>query len=309
MCPRTGSTDPHGVYGEITLESMADIEYCKKADKLHFFRFAQDSGCMVRKKRLSQNFLTDPNIAEKIVRMSGIRDSDRVLEIGCGEGMLTRFLIETGAEVIGIEVDRELQEPLTARFSSASRFTLHHADFMKLDLEPLLAGPDRNNIVIGNIPYHITTPILFRCLDHRGRIARIVLMMQREVAERILAEPGTKAYGILSVLCRFYADVKILFHIPSHVFSPKPEVESSVIRLDIRKDLPPDFDYPLFHTVVRTSFNQRRKMLRNSIRPLIEGAGPEFDLEQRPDRLTVADFIRLTNSLKLASRQPLHDRN
>ena len=134
-------------------------------------------------------------------------------------------------------------------------------------------------------------------------------MMQREVAERIMASPGTKTYGILSVLCRFYANGQILFHISPLVFSPRPNVESSVLRLDIKTNLPQDFDYQMFHTVVRTSFNQRRKMLRNSIRSLFPDQLPSFDLEQRPERLSVEDFIYLTNCLKHEAVTTVFSRN
>jgi 16S rRNA (adenine1518-N6/adenine1519-N6)-dimethyltransferase len=263
---------------------------------------------MNRKKRLSQNFLTDPNIAEKIVRLSEINENDCAIEIGCGEGMLTKFLLATGAEVHGVEVDRDLWEPLKKRFSSDELFTLHESDFMSLDLTTIFS-PVKRNIVIGNIPYHITTPILFRCLEYRNQIRSIVLMMQREVAERIMASPGVKAYGILSVLCGLYADSRILFHISPLVFSPKPNVESSVLRLDLKTDLPLDFDYQMFHTVVRTSFNQRRKMLRNSIRLLLQDRLPSFDLEQRPEQLSVDDFIHLTNCLKQEAVTSVFNRN
>lgn len=267
-----------------------------------------DEAFMIRKKRLSQNFLTDANIAEKIVRLCDINPGDRVIEIGCGDGMLTKFLLETGAEIHGVEVDRDLQENLAGRFAGMTNFTLHHADFMKLDLETLLGGTGRR-LVVGNIPYHITTPILFRCLEYRARLDRIVLMMQREVAERITAGTGTKEYGILSVICGLYCDIRILFHIPPSVFSPRPKVESSVIRFDIRKNLSGEFDYELFHIVVRTSFNQRRKMLRNSIRSLLSVSDLEFDFEQRPERLTVDDFVRLTNILSAASTQSIRGSN
>ncbi len=269
--------------------------------KAFIYRLSPEDNCMFRKKRLSQNFLTDTNIAEKIVRLSGIEENDRVIEIGCGGGMLTQFLLRIASEVHGVEIDRDLWEPIKQRFSAEKNFILHEGDFMALPVDEILDA-NKRNMVIGNIPYHITTPILFRCLEHRKRIARIVLMVQREVAERILARPGKKEYGILSVIFRFYADVRALFHLPPHVFSPLPKVESTVLCFDLKTDLPEDFNYSLFHTVVRTSFNRRRKMLRNSIGTMLAGCECPVDLSERPERLSVDDFIRLTETISRSAK-------
>lgn len=247
----------------------------------------------VSKKRFSQNFLTDPNIAEKIVRMAVIRKDDCVLEIGAGQGMLTKFLLPAAAGVRAVEIDRDLWDGLEQQFGTNPRFRLYRGDFMQLPMEEIL-HPELSNVVVGNIPYHITTPILFRCLEYRERIRRLVFMVQQEVAQRMVATSGSKTYGILSVFCHFYTRARILFDVPPTVFIPRPTVNSAVIALDIRRDLPSDLHLELFHLVVRRAFQQRRKMLRNSLHSLIHDNNPPVDLSRRPEDVHPEEFIQLT---------------
>lgn len=263
------------------------------------------------KKALGQHFLTDLNIARKIATsLSGgsVDAPDKVLEVGCGMGVLTQFLLQREDVVTyGAEIDSESVEYLHAHYPEfAPRLT--EGDFLKMDLRE--AYGDRLKI-IGNFPYNISSQIFFKVLDYKEQVPQVVCMIQKEVAERIAEKPGTKTYGILSVLLQAWYDIEYLFTVGEGAFNPPPKVKSAVIRLvrNSRTDL--GCDESLFKTVVKTGFNQRRKTLRNSLKPLIrnkadrEGwteeqlaeftADPVFEL--RPERLSVEDFIALTLKL------------
>lgn len=244
------------------------------------------------KKKLGQHFLRDLNIARKIVDSLGSAVSD-VLEIGPGMGVLTRFLVQRpGLTVHLVEIDSESVEYLKVHFPGL-RDRIYAQDFLHWDSGPL---PGVFSI-IGNLPYNISSQIFFRILEWRNRVPEVVCMVQKEVALRLSASPGTKSYGILSVLLGAFYNIEYLFTVSEQVFIPPPKVKSAVIRLRRNevKELP--CNEALFFNIVKAAFNKRRKMLRNSLNePGMEL--PEQYAEKRPEQLFVADFIRLAKMLE-----------
>ena len=211
---------------------------------------------------------------------------------------MNRPLGPRGKKTIAVEVDRDLAARLQDDLLEFDNVDIVHKDFLKYDLASVAAtSPLR---IIGNIPYHITSPIIFNVLESRAKIRDMVLMMQREVAERIVAPPDCKAYGILSVISQAYADVKILLHIPRTVFQPQPKVDSSLVRWTFTSQrLDTMRDREFFRQVVRRAFGQRRKMLRNSLSDYVECHRDSLPvaLENRPEHLTVKQWIDLANAL------------
>ncbi len=248
------------------------------------------------KKFLGQHFLTDLSVADRIAATLDNYKSLPVLEVGPGMGVLTQFLLERGHDLTVVELDTESVDYLERNFPALNGRILGE-DFLKLDLNKLYDG---NFCVIGNYPYNISSQIFFKVLDHRDRITCCSGMLQKEVAERIAAGPGSKTYGILSVLLQAWYDIEYIFTVSEHVFNPPPKVKSGVIRLVRNNVTDLGCDEALFKTVVKTSFGQRRKTLRNSLRSL--AANPEILTDEifnkRPEQLSVAEFIRLTNMLK-----------
>jgi 16S rRNA (adenine1518-N6/adenine1519-N6)-dimethyltransferase len=246
------------------------------------------------KKHLGQHFLTDKNTCEKIANtFSGHNGCNRILEIGPGTGALTEYLLgKENLDVQVIDVDRESIAYLKEHFPKL-RGCIHEADFLKSDLTDLM-GEDPFGVV-GNFPYNISSQILFKCLEYRNYIPEIMGMFQKEVALRVAEKPGSKQYGILSVLMQAYYDIEYCFTVPPHVFNPPPKVESGVIRCtrNAREELP--CDEKLFHKVIKATFNQRRKTIRNSIKPICGKTEEDHSLlDQRPEKLSVEDFIELT---------------
>ncbi len=244
------------------------------------------------KKSLGQHFLRDQNILRNITMAVGAKEGERVIEIGPGEGALTEWLLKAFDDVLAIEVDGRAVDVLAERFPDLQ---VRHGDILKESWDDVLA-PDRSNVVVGNIPYYITSPILFKIMDAGPIFRKAVLLMQKEVAERLVAGPGTKAYGILSVQAQLLGEVEYMFDVSRHVFYPKPKVESAVIAFHPSKD-PLPVELAHLKTVVRTSFNQRRKMLSNSLKQLLNEQGIEeiaFDMNLRPDQLQPEKFIELT---------------
>ena len=246
------------------------------------------------KKALGQHFLTDQSIAMKIVdslSQSEIRD---VLEIGPGMGVLTQYLLKRDdLELKLVELDVESVEYLLTHFPGMQG-KLYQADYLKLDIHTLFSGQYR---VIGNFPYNISSQIFFKILEDKDRVPEVVCMIQKEVAERIAEKPGSKTYGILSVLLQAWYDIDYIVSVGSGAFCPPPKVQSAVIRLRRNSRSSLGCDEKLFKTVVKTAFNQRRKTLRNALKPLlnesIDSSDPVFDL--RAERLSVEDFVALTN--------------
>lgn len=262
------------------------------------------------KKALGQHFLTDQSIAKAIVVAleSAEGGSTDVLEIGPGMGVLSQYLLQReDIDLKMIEIDTESVEYLQKHFPEAAGKVLY-GDFLKLDIDHLFSGSFN---VIGNFPYNISSQIFFRILDYKDRIPQTVCMIQKEVAERIAEKPGSKTYGILSVLLQAWYDIEYLFTVGSGAFAPPPKVQSAVIRLKRNGRTSLGCDEAAFKNIVKTSFGQRRKTMRNSLKPLIlakasrEGwdavktsefaASPVFEL--RPERMSVNDFIELTKLL------------
>lgn len=250
------------------------------------------------KKHLGQNFLSDPNIIRKIASSLELKPEDAVVEIGPGPGALTAVLVDA-CRLTAIEVDHRAVEQLRARFGE--KLNLLEEDVLKIDARALAATLGGSIRVVGNIPYYITSDILFWVLDQRDVVRDATLMMQDEVADRLVAKPRTKAYGILSVFAQHYTVPRRLFGVSRNCFYPRPDVDSAVVRLDIRGDIP-EVDDVLFRTVVRGTFGKRRKTIRNGLlfagidKEIVAQLGPVAD--QRPEELTPEEFVDLTTEIR-----------
>lgn len=256
------------------------------------------------KKALGQHFLTDLSVARRIADTLQEYTSLPVVEVGPGMGVLTQFLISQGLDVRVVEIDGESIDYLREEYPELSDRIID-ADFLKLDLNKLFPG-DGKFCVIGNYPYNISSQIFFHVLEYRDRVACCSGMLQKEVAERLAAPAGTKARGILSVLLQLWYDVEYLFTVDENVFNPPPKVKSGVIRMTRNNVTDPGCDERLLKTVVKTTFGQRRKTIRNSLKGLLPPGAPLPDTEMltmRPEQLTVEQFIDLTN-LVAAARDP-----
>lgn len=255
------------------------------------------------RQSLGQNFLVDENIARKITKNLTPNPQDVIIEIGAGFGVLTKYLIPETRRIVAVEIDRDLCQNLRVEFGEFANFELVEGDFLKLDLRRYLEEGSRLRI-LGNIPYHITSPVIFKIFELRRIIKDMTLMIQREVAERIVAQPACKAYGILSVFSQLYSRPKILFHVSKNVFKPRPEVDSTVLRWDFSKAC--DFeirDEDLLDKIIHLAFQQRRKMLRRSLQQLPGFMSFftrfDFDLEKRPEELSVTEFVELSNQIAI----------
>ena len=249
------------------------------------------------KKYLGQHFLKDMAIAEKIADSLTGNAYKKILEIGPGMGVLTRFLLEKDFETFVVEIDRESVAFLEEHFPQLKGNILS-TDFLKLQLEDYFDEPIA---IIGNFPYNISSQILFKTLENKEKVPEFAGMFQKEVALRIAAEPGNKTYGILSVLTQAFYDVEYLFTVPPHVFNPPPKVDSGVIRLTRKKDFILPVDENLFRKVVKTAFNQRRKTLRNSLKTmnLTKKLQEDVIFALRPEQLSVTQFIELTKAISM----------
>ena len=245
------------------------------------------------KKSLGQHFLTDLSIAERIAHTLDDFRHLPVLEVGPGMGVLTQFLLEMGLDLTVVELDSESVDYLEVAYPQLHGRIIGE-DFLKMDLKKLYG--DRPFCVIGNYPYNISTQIFFKVLDYRDQVACCSGMLQREVAQRIAEPPGSKAYGILSVLLQAWYDIEYLFTVDEHVFNPPPKVKSGVIRLTRNDVTDLGVDERMFKRLVKLSFGQRRKMLRSSLKQVFmsDPALLERDVfRQRPEQLGVEDFIDL----------------
>lgn len=252
------------------------------------------------KKHLGQNFLFDPSILHRIVEASGIAASDTVVEIGPGHGSLTALLAGVAKKVIAIELDPDLYEKLKADARLPRNVELVHSDALKFPYEKL-----ERFTVVANIPYYITTPIIFRLMDAKGHLQSMTLTIQREVAERIVAKPDTKDYGVLSIAVQYYADTKLEFIIPRGAFRPVPKVDSAVIRMDmLGSPRVKVSDEKLFFRIVRTAFAQRRKTLSNALKPVSKDikdvlALAGIDPVRRAETLSIEEFARVADMMRI----------
>ncbi|MCC7248826.1 MAG: 16S rRNA (adenine(1518)-N(6)/adenine(1519)-N(6))-dimethyltransferase RsmA [Lysobacter sp.] len=249
------------------------------------------------KKGLGQHFLHERGVIEKMLLAIDPKPDDRFVEIGPGQGALTFPLLDRHGALTAIEFDRDLLEPLRAAASAHGELTLIHADVMNVDFGTLAAGvPFR---LVGNLPYNLSSPILFHALAYAESIRDMHFMLQKEVVDRMAAPPGSKVYGRLSVMLQAYCDVTALFKVPPGAFRPPPKVDSAVVRLVPKPADRIGIDDPArFEAVVRAAFGQRRKTLRNALGGVCEtetivAAG--IDPQNRAERLAVADFVRLAN--------------
>jgi len=248
---------------------------------------------MRAKKSLGQHFLKDHLLAGKIVSALDGFDIKVVIEVGPGKGILTEFLIKNpDYETFLVEIDNELIFLLRKKFPSLSEHIFDY-DFLKFDIDKFFNTPLG---IIGNFPYNISSQILFRVLEYKSVIKVVVGMFQKEVAERIVSPPGSKKYGILSVLIQAYFNVEYLFTVDEDMFIPAPKVKSSVIRLVRNKIKQLDCNERLFKMVVKSSFNQRRKIIKNSLKAIVKDLPNDFPLlNKRPEQLSVESFVDLTN--------------
>ena len=247
------------------------------------------------KKHLGQHFLKDLTIASDIVEaLTGHGNYQDVLEVGPGTGVLTQYLMSKDFNLHAVEMDRESVAYLKQNFIQLTD-NLIEGDFLALDFDAISEGP---LCIIGNFPYNISTQIYFKVLENKDKIPEVVGMLQKEVAERIAAPPGSKTYGILSVLVQAFYNVEYLFTVPPEVFNPPPKVYSAVIRIT-RNDVEKlDCDEKRFKMVVKTAFNQRRKTLRNALKSLTFATAPnEHLLTLRAERLSVEDYVQITKCL------------
>ena len=246
------------------------------------------------KKSLGQHFLKDQKIAERIVDSLDISLAGSVLEIGPGTGVLTQYLVNIeNIEFKAAEIDTESIEYLQKNFPQIGE-NLLEGDFLKMDLDKVFRTKFS---VIGNFPYNISSQIFFKLIDHKDQVPQIVCMLQKEVAERLASPPGNKSYGILSVLLQAWYDIDYLFTVEPGSFIPPPKVKSAVISLKRNSRLSLGCDEVLFRKVVKASFNQRRKAVRNSVKQMLEGRTPpdSYLFGMRPEQLSVEEFVELTN--------------
>ncbi len=265
---------------------------------------------MRAKRSLGQNFLVGSHYPQRIVQSISPQAHETLIEIGPGRGALTELLVESGARVIAIELDRDLIPQLSQRFAGAANFNLIEADALKVDFCSLIA-PAETARVVANLPYYVSTPILRRLIEQRRCLREMTLMLQREVVERISAAPGGKEYGYLSVLAQFYCQTEKLFDVPPGAFRPPPKVYSSVIRLQVRPHpAAPVDDERLFLELIKTLFSQRRKTILNNLRAGCGRLGLEgettakdilsvagIDPGRRAETLSIEEIARLSNAI------------
>ena len=247
------------------------------------------------KKFLGQHFLKDKNIAEKIVDSLIFKNLDRVLEIGPGMGILSKFLLKKDYNTSFIEIDDESVEYLNKNFPEMEGKIIHQ-DFLKMDIQRL---QNENIAIIGNFPYNISSQILFKLYENRNKVKELVGMFQLEVAKRVISKPGNKVYGILSVLIQAFYHTSEILTLEPEAFDPPPRVKSMVIHLERNDVIELDCDEKLFFRVIKSTFNHRRKTIRNSLKSLMNRTDVQSEyLGQRPEQLSVEEFINLTNEVK-----------
>lgn len=252
------------------------------------------------RKRFGQNFLVDQHIVNAIVSAIAPRPGDNLVEIGPGQGALTELLLASCPTLKMIELDRDLVAALRKKFAAYTDCQIFQNDALKFDFSTLLTATQPLRIV-GNLPYNISTPLIFHLLNYADNIADMHFMLQKEVVDRLAATPGSKHYGRLSIAVQYRCAVHPLVAVPPHAFSPAPKVDSAFVRLTPHRPLPIAANDPeLLHRLVNICFQQRRKTLRNSLKLLIDAELTEtldVDLRARPETLSVAEFVKLSNQL------------
>lgn len=257
------------------------------------------------RKRFGQNFLVDTSVVEKIVAAINPREEDCMIEIGPGRGALTRALLEAGVDLHVVEIDRDLAANLPRSVPGLAADHIHVGDALKVDFPALVgADPGAPLRVVGNLPYNISTPLLFHLVSFGTAIHDMHFMLQKEVVERIVATPGGRDYGRLSVMCQYHCATNPVLFVPPHAFEPPPKVESAFVRLVPHESPPVDLkDYETFARVVAQAFSQRRKTLRNSLSVLMSAemiAEAGVDATLRAEALSLEDFAALANIVTTA---------
>ncbi len=254
------------------------------------------------RKRFGQNFLVDHGIIRQIVRAIGPQSGEHLVEIGPGQGAITSSLIESGARLDVIELDRDLIPMLRVQFEQHAGFRIHEADALSFDFSTLADNEDTKLRVVGNLPYNISTPLIFHLLAHRHLFQDMHFMLQKEVVLRLASGPGDKNYGRLGVMAQYYCDIEDLFDVPPECFRPAPKVMSAIVRLTPHAQLRwPANNEARFAEVVKLAFQQRRKTLRNALKPLLEQMDAQtldVDLSLRAEQLKVPDFVHLANQIE-----------
>ena len=253
------------------------------------------------KKQFGQNFLNNQRVIDQIVMSIRPQSDDHMVEIGPGEAALTESIIHVVKKLEIIEIDNDLIAPLKIKFASLPAFHLHHTDALKFDYHSLLDSEDEQLRVVGNLPYNISSPLMFKLIEHAANIKDMHFMLQKEVVERICAQPGSKTFGRLSVMMQYFCQTEHLFDVGPENFTPPPKVDSAIIRLIPYKQKPlVAEDEALFADLVRQSFSLKRKTLRNNLKgwldaPQIESCG--IDPSTRSEQLPVSAFVTLANKL------------
>ena len=263
-----------------------------------------DSGSLAPRRDLGQNFVADPNTVRRIAELADIGADDHVVEIGAGLGSLTLALADTGASVVAIEVDRGVVPILRDVVADRSNVQVVEADAMQLDWSELLADHDEWTLV-ANLPYNVATPLICDLLDDVPAVSRMLVMVQREAAERFAALPRTPAYGAVSVKTAYWGTAKVVGHVPASVFVPRPNVESALVA--ITRHQPPATDPTTLFTLVRAGFGQRRKMLRRSLAGIVAATtyeAADISPTARPEELDVDAWCRLTDAHLAATPDP-----
>ena len=257
------------------------------------------------RKRFGQNFLVDERLTGRIVRCIAPKQNDNLVEIGPGKGAITGLLLEYCDTLNVVELDRDLIPLLLAQFARYPNFKIHQADALSFDFAKLING-DKPLRIVGNLPYNISTPLIFHLLSYQSQVADMHFMLQKEVVLRLAAVPGDKNYGRLSIMAQYYCAVENLFEVPPESFEPAPKVDSAIVRLTPHKHLPhPADNLGKLEILVKTAFSQRRKTLRNSLKnlgldeaQLSAMAGlTNLDLGKRAENLSLADYVQLCNTL------------
>ncbi|MFT4861838.1 MAG: 16S rRNA (adenine1518-N6/adenine1519-N6)-dimethyltransferase [Pseudohongiellaceae bacterium] len=256
------------------------------------------------RKRFGQNFLHDQTVIDKIIAAINPKPDDHLVEIGPGQGAITAPLAASGAPLDCIELDRDLASFLTTQFQALDHVTVHQQDVLKFHIAKLSTVPHSMR-VIGNLPYNISTPVLFHLLKSHSLIRDMTFMLQLEVVQRMSAGVGDKNYGRLGIMLQYFCQVEHLFNVPSTAFTPQPKVSSAIVRLTPHQDMPlVADDVKSLEIIVRNAFNQRRKTLKNSLKDITSGldlGGLGIDLSLRPENLSLAEYVVISNAVNAAN--------
>lgn len=252
------------------------------------------------RKRFGQNFLHDAGIIEGIVRSIRPQEDDCLVEIGPGKGAITEGLIDNCHSLHVVELDRDLVPWLVIKFERYKNFHIHQADALKFDFEQIMED-DKPLRIVGNLPYNISTPLIFHLLSYHEKVRDMHFMLQKEVVKRMAAQPSEKAYGRLGIMVQYFCRVEHLFDVPPECFDPAPKVDSAIVRLEPYDTLPfVADDYKVFDRLVNTAFQQRRKTLRNTLKQLLSVEQIdqlEIDTSVRPENLSLEQFVNLSNTI------------